>query len=279
MNTSAPIGRILQLDGGPVHVREDGPADAKPLLLVHGLPSSMQWFDGLTALLSDTYRIIRVDLRGQGHTGGTDRIGSEAQTRMVSAVLDHLDVNNVAAVAHSFGTDVAVGLGAASKRVSEVIIIDQAPDYSYAGYPPGLGLVAQPPLVRLAQRIAPGAIIRLSTKVAFGPGFRYSAIPGFPDQVVRDFRDMAPAAARVALVHRRRELAAHPLDARVRELEVPTLVIHGRHDRLYNCAKTIDRYAAVGAKTEVVEDAGHSPHVEQPAEVARLLRSFLTDLP
>jgi pimeloyl-ACP methyl ester carboxylesterase len=43
----------------------------------------------------------------------------------------------------------------------------------------------------------------------------------------------------------------------------------------YDCATTADRYAAAGAQIEIIEDAGHSPHVERPAQVGRLLREFL----
>ncbi|MFC9663971.1 alpha/beta hydrolase [Nocardia sp. NPDC127606] len=184
-------------------------------------------------------------------------------------------MDRTAAIAHSFGTDAAVDLAEAG-RVSSLVLIDSAPDYRCATYPPGLSLITRKSLVALAQRIAPAFTIQLAMRRAFAPGFRYSDVPGSADLVVRDFRNLAPIGPRVALVERRRELAANPLDARIARIDIPVLAIHGRRDRLYDCAQTIARYSAAGARTAIIEDAGHSPNIERPAEVVAVVREFLT---
>lgn len=51
-----PTDRILDPERGPVRVRLDGPSEGPPLLLIHGSPCSLEWFDQLTVLLCDTYR-------------------------------------------------------------------------------------------------------------------------------------------------------------------------------------------------------------------------------
>jgi 2-hydroxymuconate-semialdehyde hydrolase len=204
-----------------------------------------------------------------------DRLGHRDQTTMVSELLDHLGIVRIAAIAHSFGSDAAMDL-AESGRVSSLVLIDSAPDYRCATYPPGLNLIATKSLVALAQRIAPAFTIRLSMRRAFAPGFRYADVPGSADLVVQDFRNLAPIGPRVALVERRRQLAADPLDARIARIDVPALVIHGRQDRLYDCAQTIARYSAAGARTAIIEGAGHSPNIERPAEVVAVVREFLT---
>ncbi|MFE6922018.1 alpha/beta fold hydrolase [Nocardia sp. NPDC057663] len=70
-------------------------------------------------------------------------------------------------------------------------------------------------------------------------------------------------------------MADDPLDARIQRLDVPVLAIHGRRDQMYTCAPSIARYSAAGARTAIIEDAGHSPHVESPQAVAVVLRQFL----
>ncbi|WP_410582261.1 alpha/beta fold hydrolase [Amycolatopsis sp. lyj-108] len=70
------------------------------------------------------------------------------------------------------------------------------------------------------------------------------------------------------------DLADHAVTAQATALALPFLVILGRRDRFYDCEKTFARYSAVGDRVEVVEGAGHSPFLERPGEVARLLREF-----
>ena len=125
---------------GPVHVREDGPVDGPVLVLLHGFSGSLHWFDRVVPLLAGTFRLVRVDLLGHGSTGGA---GADApvQARAVSAVLDQLDVDDAVAVGHSFGADVAVELAEHDERITRLVIVTQAPDYSDAVLPQELPLI------------------------------------------------------------------------------------------------------------------------------------------
>jgi proline iminopeptidase len=63
---------------------------------------------------------------------------------------------------------------------------------------------------------------------------------------------------------------------RLREIEVPTLVMAGRHDFLFppeHQAILADRLP--NAKLVLLERAGHIPQVEQPAQVIRAVRDFM----
>ncbi|WP_181773651.1 alpha/beta fold hydrolase [Amycolatopsis pittospori] len=259
----APIGDIIEVDGVAVHVRQDGAGT--PLLLLHGYCGSVHWFDGLTRELSEDHHVIRMDLIGHGCTGGSSGLDAVSQARMVAAVLDRLELTDVVVAGHSFGADVA--LAVASPRVRGIVVIGQAPDYSYASFPPGSSV-----LLPMAS-----AFVRLIAHrrwVRFASRFRRGVAFDDPLQDLIDHAVTAPAMARVVLVERARLLAARPLDAQIAALGLPCLVILGRRDRFYDCEKTSVRYAAVGARVEVVEGAGHSPFLERPGEVARLLREF-----
>lgn len=98
---------------GRMRLQVDGPADGPVIVLVHGFVSSLHWFDGVTALLADTFRVVRVDLVGHGSTGGP-ALDAPDQTAVLEQVLDSLDVQDAVAVGHSFGADVAVGLAGTS---------------------------------------------------------------------------------------------------------------------------------------------------------------------
>jgi pimeloyl-ACP methyl ester carboxylesterase len=66
-----------------------------------------------------------------------------------------------------------------------------------------------------------------------------------------------------------------PLDARLRAIGKPLLVIFGSQDRVYNASRALKAYAALPtARTALISGAGHSPQVEKPQQTAALILAF-----
>lgn len=274
MRSRPQCGSIVSVDAGDVHVREDGPADAPVLLLIHGFSSSVHWFDMITPPLAQKQRVLRLDLMGHGCTSASAGLDARSQARMVASVLETLGIGRLTVVGHSFGADVALALAEHRGDVSRLVIIGQAPDYSYATFPAGNAVLAHGVGGPLLHRLSPPWLIKRISRVAFAPGFRAESVIAEPNQAALDHRAMTPAMYRTVLVERRHTLADRPLDAQVRDLGLPTLAILGRHDQFYDCAKTAARYEGVGARVAVLENSGHTPQVEQPDETARLIGDF-----
>lgn len=268
------IGTFVAVDvpgyRGRVHVREDGPGDAVPLVLLHGFSGSMHWFDRVVPLLADRFRLVRIDLLAHGSTGGP-ALDAPGQARAVDAVLAELGVGGATAVGHSFGADVAVELAERSARIERLVIVTQAPDYSDATLPRGSALMTVPVL-----GLALGRLFQLlSATLGVLVTRRRSAAPGgeLAVQGLHDFRALDIAMFRVVLVDRRDRMRVRPLDAQVRDAEKPTLVILGERDHFYG-ARSAARYRDAGAEVHVLEDSGHSPLVELPGPTAKLIGDF-----
>jgi pimeloyl-ACP methyl ester carboxylesterase len=61
-----------------------------------------------------------------------------------------------------------------------------------------------------------------------------------------------------------------------KRLDVPVLVVWGDRDRLVPMPAVERAVAKIRAgKLEVIENCGHMPHIETPAEIIRLLSRFL----
>jgi len=271
------IGRRLRVAGGrrPVHVREDGPAGAPVLVLLHGFSGSLHWFDLVVPQWADRFRLVRIDLLGHGSTGGP-AADAPAQARMVAAVLDELDVDDATVVGHSFGADVAVELAEHSARISRLVIVAQAPDYSDANLPRGRWLMTVPGLSTVLGRTFQLAALVVGTASAIGRG--HPAGRELARQGLLDFRALRIGMFRVVLVARRDRLARRPLDAQVRAAGKPTLVILGGRDHFYG-DRSAPRYRAAGAEVRVLPDSGHSPFVELPAEAAAVVAEFAARVP
>lgn len=252
------------------NVRVEGDADAPALVMLHGFSGSLKWFDRLAERLVTSFRIVRLDLLGHGATGGR-AADAPAQARMVDAVLARHGIENAAAIGHSFGADVAVDLAENSSRVSRLIIVAQAPDYTDATLPRGRVLMTLPLLSTALHRVAQPvgrALLRVSAR-------RNPAGQELAAQALSDFRVLDPAMFRVVLVDRRNRMARRPLDAQVRAAAKPTLVILGERDHFYG-ARSARRYLGAVAQVEILPDSGHNPTIEFPDETAALVTAFLT---
>jgi pimeloyl-ACP methyl ester carboxylesterase len=280
MSATRPVsrpGRIgslipVQVDGfaGPVHVRVDGPADGRPLVLLHGFSGSMHWFDLVVPLLNDAFRQIRVDLLGHGSTGGP-AADAPVQARAIEAVLAELDVRGATAIGHSFGADVAVELAETSDRIDRLVIVAQAPDYSDATLPRGNAVMTVPGLSTVLHRGAHA--VGFAVNAAINTARRNRPGRELAARALLDFRALRVAMFRVVLIERRDRMAARPLDAQVRDAGKPTLVILGERDHFYG-ARSAGRYEAAGARVEIFSDCGHSPLVERPERTAQVIREF-----
>ncbi|HWB61889.1 MAG TPA: alpha/beta hydrolase, partial [Chitinophagales bacterium] len=62
-----PPSKFIRIDGMDVHYRDEGAG--YPVVLVHGMSSSLHTWEDWTKVLSKKYRVVRMDLPGYGLTG------------------------------------------------------------------------------------------------------------------------------------------------------------------------------------------------------------------
>jgi len=127
---------------------------------------------------------------------------------------------------------------------------------------------------RLVQ-VAPKSLIRDQYGQAFAPGFNISSGFDNPDQPVDDLRAMTYTAYKDTVDAEQDFVDEAPLDQRLAGTRLPVMVIFGAEDQIYDAQAAIDRYRQVpDSQTRLIPDAGHSPNVEKPNEVAALIRAF-----
>jgi pimeloyl-ACP methyl ester carboxylesterase len=63
-------------------------------------------------------------------------------------------------------------------------------------------------------------------------------------------------------------------------LRLPTLVVWGKHDAIFPVRQAAEYAAAIpGAKTALIDGAGHLPHVETPHAFAAAVNAFADGIP
>ena len=119
--------RELWADIGDLKVRYlDWGGDGQPLLALHGLASSAHWYDIVAPLLRDRYHIYAPDQRGHGQTtSAPDGYDWKTLSDDMVGLMDHIGLDQMAVMGHSWGGNVATNLAAnAPDRVSRLIMID-----------------------------------------------------------------------------------------------------------------------------------------------------------
>ncbi|MBB5774255.1 alpha/beta fold hydrolase [Nonomuraea jabiensis] len=263
----APESSTLSLDDGDLYVRQDGPRDAPPLLLIHGTAASARSWDLLVPLLTGSHRVIRIDLLGHGRSG-QPADGSYAipdQARRAGAVLDRLGVEHAVVAGHSSGGTVATAL--AEQRpdlVTALALVNTGPgmDAFIAQETPTIGPSQWPPNDEQIRQFASTGFSRADHPV--------------PQDLVDDLRGMSFPAFVAIMQAPRAYLEEQALPDRLKVLGKPLLVIFGEEDRRWRSSSAADYGVVPGAKVELLPGAGHSPILEDPQRTADLLLAFTT---
>ena len=97
-----------------------------PIVALHGLASSANWYERVAARLSAQYRVVAPDQRGHGQTTQAPS-GYDWQTLASDVVrfMDVLGLERVAVLGHSWGGNVAINVAAKfPERVAKLVMID-----------------------------------------------------------------------------------------------------------------------------------------------------------
>jgi pimeloyl-ACP methyl ester carboxylesterase len=112
---------------GELEVRYlDWGGDGPPIMALHGLASSANWYDLVAPMLTKYGRVIAPDQRGHGKT---TQMASGYDWQTLSAdiigLMDHLGLEKAAVLGHSWGGNVAGNVAARfPERVEKLVMID-----------------------------------------------------------------------------------------------------------------------------------------------------------
>lgn len=268
-----PPGRMIEVDGQQLHVRDQGSGPA--LVLLHGLGGQMRHFDfGAMADLRLGFRVISIDRPGSGHSPRAKGQSADlaAQARMVAALIDRLGLERPTVVGHSLGGAVALQLALDYPQTVGALALVAPLSHVPERVPAVFQALAIRPrwlCALLAHTLAlPATVIgggRLMARV-FGPEPvpRDFATRGGGLLALRPSQFLAGAADLASL-----RTHMPPLERRYRDLSVPLSVLYGRDDELLdwraNGQRLVDQVP--GARLHLT-DGGHMLPITRPTVTA-----------
>ena len=267
----------------PLHVEILGP-DPDPgvdsIVLLHGYGGSSFSWRYWAPFLAKRAHVVLVDMKGFGSAPKPDdgQYGPRHQAELIYRLILQADLQRVTLIGHSLGGGVALDtalrlLDSEPGRLKRLILV------ASAAYKQRMPL-----FVALAKyrRLASTALRILGTQFVIRHVLKsivFDPSEVSDNQVLGYAKPLSSPEAHRALIDTALAIVPPDLEkltARFEELDVPTLVLWGRQDRvvpLWVGERLADKLP--DAKLQVLENCGHMPAEELPKESWEALQAFL----
>lgn len=258
---------------GRFEVRYVRAGQGPPVILIHGLVSSIYTWAEVIPALAPGFDVIALDLPGFGGSSQPPDLSFSDYEGTVGGLMDELGLEKASLVGNSMGGAVALQMAARHpERVDHLVLIDSAGFRVQPEERPFLArlissrvlgtVVERLPLRRLIARWTLSRLIHDQSRVTE---------ERVEENLAPLLRPGALASARSLLESRIDQDVLGQLHA----IEAPTLILWGRFDP-WLPESDADRFVAeIKGARKVILEAGHVPQEERPDEVARWIGEFL----
>jgi pimeloyl-ACP methyl ester carboxylesterase len=274
-----PSGNIL-------YVEADGPEDAQPIVLIHGLNASrLQWYYQ-RMLLRAEYRLIFIDLPGHGRSAMPASLSIPVLASDLDAVLWQLGVKNPVLYGHSIGGMILMDYCTKgySRQIKGVILQDSSftNPFKTCLFPSLMLLLQQPVLVPFLKFVKRhSALFGILGRLNYLNGlslifYRYLLFSGAQtSSQLRFLCKLAALCPPEVTAEGILKTLEFDVERTLHNITAPCLVISGQYDRIVQ--PSAGRYIAkrVSAGQTKTIAGGHLNLVENAADVNFVLRNFL----
>jgi pimeloyl-ACP methyl ester carboxylesterase len=251
----------------------------KPIILIHGLGASSYTWRKIMPELAKTHRVIAIDLKGFGQSDKPldSHYSIFDQAKLIENYMRQKKIHGATLVGHSYGGGVALAvamsqMNSPKRNIDRLVLIDSIayrqpmPFFFQLLRTPvigELGISLIPPEVQMSRALS--VAYYKDSKVAQETVMNYASA-------------LHSEGGRHALLYTINSLdpdQADELSKHYKEFKLPALLLWCDHDRIVPL--TFGKRLAQdlpNAKIEVIENCGHIPHEEQPAQTLRAIEAF-----
>ena len=255
--------------------------EGAPLVFVHGLSGAWQnWLENLPHFAS-THRAIALDLPGFGSSPMPRwDITIPAYARFLRDFCERIGVSACVLVGNSMGGFIATEVAVADPdRVSKLVLVSAA-GITWAR-------ARREPAAMVGRMVRAATPLTMRWQLGAGirrPRARRLSFQGVfydPNALRREllWENIVPALNSPGYLDAFTNLVGYDIRHRLEEIEVPTLVVWGRNDRVVPvpAAFSYQRRIGFNARLEIFDGTGHVPQLERPVRFNRLLEEFLAE--
>jgi proline iminopeptidase len=275
------MNTTVTLNGVPlnVHTQGEGPA----IYAHHGAPGLGTHATPAKAFkpLADTHRVVTFDARGSGRSGAIPPYTHAQWVDDWARLMDHHGDDRVILTGGSYGGYIAQEFALAHPdRVSHLILRDTAASHRFEAQAKRTALAQASRFPGITEALLDMLFEgRVPSDEAFRDAFMTIA-PLYDAKLDESaVRERFKSAIFRAETHNQafsQNVPNFDLTGRLHEIQVPTLVVVGRHDWITPVEASEEIAAGIpNSELVIFENSGHSPQLEESDRFVATVRSFL----
>jgi pimeloyl-ACP methyl ester carboxylesterase len=257
---------------GDIELDYERRGSGPPLLMIMGRSGTYShWGEPFLEDLERDFELILYDHRGVGASTRLDGpIAIREMARDAAGLIGALELESAHVLGISMGSMIAQELALAEPQLIRTLTLG----CSYCGGP-GSALMSEELQQRMAEAIASGDVQR-----AIRASFEANVSPAFAadeDAWARFLHiSLRRRVSLDVIVAQTQACIDHDTSARLPEIELPTLVVHGTVDQVLPVANGhMVAGLIAGSRLELLDDVGHLFFWERPERSADLLRAHV----
>jgi pimeloyl-ACP methyl ester carboxylesterase len=269
---AAAPSKFMALNELRIHYRDEGTGDA--IVLVHGTGASLHTWNAWAQELSQTHRVIRLDLPAYGLTGKDPkkRYSSKDYVDLIDAFMKELKVNQFHLAGNSLGGLVSwLYASYHPDKVQKLILIDPS-GFPSKKSPMVISLAKTPGINMLIRYVTPKAFIKKNLKeVYYNPDL-------ISTQILDRYYELTLAPGNRTAFIDRAKIEREDYTDRLGLITNPTLILWGAEDAwipLKNAYRFEEKIAT--STVVVMKETGHLPMEEKPAKSLAITLDFLSN--
>ena len=269
--------KFMPIMGMKVHYRDEGVAtDTLPLILLHGMSSSLNTWDSVVIDLKQHRRVISLDLPGFGLTGPSPEMAYNFPyySKFIDSFATRLKIKRFILAGNSMGGAISWNYALHNPNgLAKMVLIDAA-GYPKKGESGSLGFkIASTPVINnLLLYATPKALVRKSLETIYFDQNRVT------DAQVERFHDVAIREGNraVALEIFKGSFGTTKNKGQINQVKTPTLILWGDKDNLIG-VNNVDNFLQdiQGSRAEIYQNVGHVPMEEVPGKVTASILNFI----
>ncbi len=266
------LSKFTSIQGSYIHYRDQG--SGMPLILLHGIGSSLHTWDGWAEILKSDYRVIRLDLPGFGLTGAdsTNDYSMKRYISMLHSFLESLDISDFYLAGNSMGGWIAWEYTLDHpKHVKKLILIDAA-GFITPDNPPKPMRLSQK-FKKVTTKGAPKFMIRKSLKQAYGDKRKVTK------ELVDRYFELNSRPGNGLAFYTIVTAKHQPRTSGLTQIKVPTLIMWGSEDKKWIDVSHAYLFEELLTNDQLIiyDGVGHLPMEEAPQQTAEDARQFLSN--
>ncbi len=257
----------IEVAGCLVRYRDSG-CGQRPLLFIHGIGESLEFWMHQESLAGDNWRTIMLDLPGHGLSASGDQPYDPAKfAAFCWAFLDAIGIDRVGLIGNSMGGAIAILMAdAQTSRVDKLLLANAATLGRESPVP--FRLMTLPMLGELMTRPGQQGVKQQLNAIFHDPGVIDEVIRAV---VIRNVmngeraRDFLATLRGMTDFGGQKQALIDAATSALKKMELPVLFLHGRLDRVIPYQHSVTAHAWVdNARLEIFEQCGHTPQFEKP---------------